>query len=471
MVQNWIQTRLVTIMPVFVIVAWLNAGLVENCIEMKCHADEPRLILNTNGPIGEVQCVRFSKDGNRIFSGGNDKVVRTWDVFRKANGDIERLVQSRKYFWQVARSTNGRVHDLKLSPDGTLLAIAGISAAGRNSDIWIYEANTGKLKTVLTDHQSGRAIYRVCFSPDGKSFASVSLSGEVLLWDTENWKSKVVQADPQTDARFWSISFGGNDALLFPTPFSKRSDGYHNFRITRFSLKNSTSSIVRNCPVHEGVVYAISSDESGKTWLSSDAAGNLFAFSNGAFSKLIRKAKPIREIRVGKSNYFCVGVFNRRFAQDPRFTSSIEQRRLTDHTLVKDHQSKDFKDIWSLDISSDEKYFAIAAQTPNRIAAGKVADVFSDAKMSVASGTASIIQKVGFAVPRLEDLKETQDATDLPNLLNLSFDRTNDVAIQFDLKKTSADSETGRRLCEATRGLEFASCENAKPKSTKISWA
>ena len=74
-----------------------------------------------------------------------------------------------------ARIGRGGVYELAYSPDSKQLAAA--SAIG----IWIYDARTGKDLHVFTGHTSN--VQCIAYSPDGRTLASGSYDGTILLWD------------------------------------------------------------------------------------------------------------------------------------------------------------------------------------------------------------------------------------------------------------------------------------------------
>ena len=122
-----------------------------------------------------------------------------------------------------ARLGKGTVYDIKLSPDKTLLAVAG------SAGIWLYDAKTGDELVLLTGHtlpvsviafsphgdllvsgsydgtlrlwnpythqlirtlKAGGKIAAVTFSPDGRTLANASGDG-IQLWDTHLWQDKL----------------------------------------------------------------------------------------------------------------------------------------------------------------------------------------------------------------------------------------------------------------------------------------
>ena len=75
------------------------------------------------------------------------------------------------------RIGKGRVTDIAYSPDSTLLAVA--TPIG----IWLYDASTAEVRTVLTADTYG--ISSISFSPDGKTLAGGGPTGIIYLWDVD----------------------------------------------------------------------------------------------------------------------------------------------------------------------------------------------------------------------------------------------------------------------------------------------
>ncbi len=73
-----------------------------------------------------------------------------------------------------ARFGKGIIYQIQFSPDSTVLAVA--SSIG----IWIYDTETYQEIALLAKHTD--AVTSIAFSPDGKTLASGSWDGTVLLW-------------------------------------------------------------------------------------------------------------------------------------------------------------------------------------------------------------------------------------------------------------------------------------------------
>ena len=74
-----------------------------------------------------------------------------------------------------ARLDKGTISEIAYSPDGKYLAVA------ISTEIWLYDAQTGKELNLLTGHTD--VVISIAFSPDGNTLASIALDGTMLLWE------------------------------------------------------------------------------------------------------------------------------------------------------------------------------------------------------------------------------------------------------------------------------------------------
>ena len=142
------------------------------------------------GHNGEVYSVAFSPDGNTLASGASDETVKLWDVATRTN--FETL------------TVHSLVTTVAFSPDGSLIA----TGTGFR-DVKLWHATTGRNIDTFNDH---RALVRaVSFSPDGRTLASASDDGTVVLRDLAAGSATTIDGHSGTDMR---LAFTPDGATL-----------------------------------------------------------------------------------------------------------------------------------------------------------------------------------------------------------------------------------------------------------------
>jgi WD40 repeat protein/serine/threonine protein kinase len=111
----------------------------------------------------------FSRDGRRIAAGGNDGTARVWDAV------------SGKAVTPPLRH-GGPIRWLDFSPDGRQIVTAGGSDAAR-----VWDADNGQL--LSGDLKHGGEANVALFSPDGRSLATAGDDGLIRLWDAATRQS------------------------------------------------------------------------------------------------------------------------------------------------------------------------------------------------------------------------------------------------------------------------------------------
>jgi uncharacterized protein (TIGR03067 family) len=116
-----------------------------------------------------VLTVAFSPDAKRAVSGGNDRVIRLWDL---ASGTLVRTLTGHL----------GSVMSVAFSPEGSQIVSCGLDA---DKTVRLWDTETGKENFRLEGHTAG--VESVAFTPDGNRIVSSGFDG-LILWDAKSGK-------------------------------------------------------------------------------------------------------------------------------------------------------------------------------------------------------------------------------------------------------------------------------------------
>jgi WD40 repeat protein len=130
--------------------------------DLKRHRDLPPM---AGVHDGEIHGIAFSPDGKLIASGGDDRLVRLWDV------------QSRRQVGQLAGHTDA-VFAVAFSPDGHTIASGGLDRTLRVWDV----SRRGPIGVPMVGDGT---TYSIAFNPkDKRTLASAIGDGNVQVWDS-----------------------------------------------------------------------------------------------------------------------------------------------------------------------------------------------------------------------------------------------------------------------------------------------
>jgi WD40 repeat protein len=124
------------------------------------------------GPLAPVVAVAFDPKGKYLAAGAYGRVT-VWD-----------LAAARPV--KVLTNVLGAVNDLRFSPDGGLLAVAGGQPSARG-DIRLFTVGDWKLRAVLAGHDD--VVNSLSFRHDGKQLASASYDRTARVWDVASGKT------------------------------------------------------------------------------------------------------------------------------------------------------------------------------------------------------------------------------------------------------------------------------------------
>lgn len=147
------------------------------------------------GPLPPVAAVAFSPDGKWLATGTYGRVT-VWDLAKAQPA-------------KVLTNVLGAVNDLKFSPSGSLLAVAGGQPSARG-DLRLFDTKDWKLVSSLGGHLD--TVSCVSWGPDGTRLASASFDKTVRLWDVKG--VKVLH------------TFTGHSDFVYAVAFSPKGDWY-----------------------------------------------------------------------------------------------------------------------------------------------------------------------------------------------------------------------------------------------------
>ena len=142
----------------------------------------------------------------------------------------------------------GTIEEIKYSPDGTRLAVAG------SFGIRLYDAQTGEELDLLIGHAG--IVNSVSFSPDGRTLASGGFDATIRLWDVRTGELLRILTGHTDDID--GISFSPDGRTL--------ASGGFDATIRLWDVR--TGRLLETLTGHRGIVYSVSFSPDSKTLAS-----------------------------------------------------------------------------------------------------------------------------------------------------------------------------------------------------------
>lgn len=128
----------------------------------------------------QVTAVALSEDGESVFSGGIDNLIRRWDLKASEEGKTDLELEGHL----------DTITGLAISPDGSHILSNAMDSTLRKWDVRPYAA-TGSRCVMMYEgvhHGAEKGLLRASWAPDGESVACGSADRIVHIWDASSGK-------------------------------------------------------------------------------------------------------------------------------------------------------------------------------------------------------------------------------------------------------------------------------------------
>jgi hypothetical protein len=251
------------------------------------------------GPLSPVVALAFHPE-KRLLAAGSYGRVTLWDL---TTGQPARTITS----------VLGAVNDLRFSPDGKTLAVAGGQPSAKG-DLRLFDVATGELRHTLAGHDD--VVAAVAWRHDGKQLASASYDRTVRTWDAAGKRlntfthhsdfALAVGYSPDgktlyTGSKDRSVRAIDADTGTSKATYSDRDDDVLTLAVhpdgktlvssglsPGLSMWNvATGEKPRQAGGHRGTVYEVAFDRKGATLVSGGEDGTL-KVRNGSTGEVLR---------------------------------------------------------------------------------------------------------------------------------------------------------------------------------------
>ncbi len=217
-----------------------------------------KIATTLRGHTSRIWSVAFSPDSRLLASGSDDRSIRIWDL--KANGGKQCL--------QVLTDHNHWVRSVAFSPDGQLLA-----SGSDDHTVRIWDVHQGIGRSILHGHTNW--VRSVAFSPDGQLIASGSDDRTVRIWNVHSYASPKILSGHQNLVR--AIAFSPDGQLI--------ASGSNDHTVKIWDVH--TGECIKTLTGHKNWVHSVAFSSDGQILLSGCQDGTIYLWN-------VRDQKPIK---------------------------------------------------------------------------------------------------------------------------------------------------------------------------------
>lgn len=126
------------------------------------------------GHRSDIYSLSISKDGNLLVSGSGDKTIRIWKMKNDGFPELYKVL----FVSDEDEDRESGITSVAISPDSSYIACGCLDKCLR-----LWDVKTGELLNTLEGHKD--SIYTVAFSFDSKVLISGGLDKLIKVWDVE----------------------------------------------------------------------------------------------------------------------------------------------------------------------------------------------------------------------------------------------------------------------------------------------